>query len=183
MKNYAKNLPFGLRRPRYIGLNSASNALLPSLKVFKEDYDLIYKQAEEIFSEYDICQWERNADGSFSCIVNRINSQKNNFRFIEKDGCCIYVCKHSKDLDDKVIRRNQHNSIKGCTVKSLKCKLHVCKYLRDSSNLNTIEAITKIDQLIDIFRQKYDILWECLSFGASKKNCIDFYKMYKDIFR
>jgi len=157
--------------------------LLPSLKAFKEDYDLIYKQAEEIFSKYNICQWERNIDGSFSCIVNRINSQKNNFRFIEKDGCCITVCKHSNDFNDKVIRKNQHNSMKGCTVKSLKCKLHICKYLRELNDMNTIEAITKIEQLTSLFRLKYDTLWECISYGASKKSCIDFYKMYRNIFR
>jgi hypothetical protein len=157
--------------------------LLPPLKAFKEDYDLIYKQAEEIFNKYNICQWKRNIDGSFSCIVNRINSQKNNFRFIEKDGCCIHVCKHSKNFDDKVISKNQHNSIKGCTVKSLKCKLHICKYLREINDMNTIEAITKIEQLVGTFRQKYDTLWECIPYGASKKSCIDFYKMYRNIFR
>jgi hydroxymethylpyrimidine pyrophosphatase-like HAD family hydrolase len=157
--------------------------LLPSLKAFKEDYGLIYKQAEEIFNENNICQWERNVDRTFSCVVNRINSQKNNFRFVEKDGCCIYICKHSKKFDDKVIRKNQHSSIKGCTVKSLKCKLHICKYLRELNNLETIEAIKKIDNLISVFRQKYDILWECIPYGASKKSCIDFYRMYRNIFR
>ena len=152
----------------------------PSVKTFAEDYDSIYKQAEKAFNEHNICQWERNTDGSFSCIVNRINSQKNKFRLIETDGCCIDICKNPEDFHDKVIKRKQHNEKNGCLVKSLKCKLHVCKYLRKSTNLETMEAIKYLDQLIDIFRLKYNILWKNVSYGSSKNIWIEYYKMNRN---
>ena len=149
---------------------------LPSVKSFIEDYDSIYKQAENIFTVYNPCQWEKNTDGSFTCIVNRINSEKNNFRIIETDGCCMDVCKNPKDFCDKAISRKQHNAKKGCLVKNLKCKLHICKKLRNSANPETREAIKKIDLLIDIFRLKYNILWKHVPFGSPKKIWIEFYK-------
>ena len=156
--------------------------VLPTIKTFSDDYDSIYKQVENIFKEYNICQWEKNADGSFSCILNRINTQKNNSKIIETDGCCISICKQPKDFNDKAIKKSQHTSLKGCIVKSLKCKLHICKYLRETNDLNIKEAITKIDLLINLFRLKYDVIWESIPYGSSKKTWLDFYRMYRNIF-
>ena len=150
--------------------------VFPSVKKFAEDYDLLYKQAEEIFTTDNICQWGKNIDGSFSCIVNRVNSQKSNFRIIETDGCCIDICKNPGDFCDKAIRRKQHNAKKGCLVKSLKCKLHVCKQLRESNNPETREAIKNIEQLITVFRSKYDVVWKRVPYASSKKIWIEFYK-------
>jgi hypothetical protein len=156
--------------------------ILPSLKIFEKDYSSLYKQADIIFNENNLCKWEKNENGSFSCIVNRLNTQKNKFRLIEIDGCCIYACKNVKDYENKGIRKKQHNTKKGCTIKNLKCKLHSCQYLRESNDLDTKEAIRKIDQLITIFRSKYDIVWESNSYGTSKKMWIEYYKFYRSIF-
>ena len=150
--------------------------LLLSVKRFIEDYDSIYEQAEQIFNNYNICQWKKNTDGSFSCIINRVNTKKNNFRIIETDGCCMDICKRPKDYCDKVIIRKQHNGKIGCLIKSLKCKLHICIQLRNSGNRKTREAIKNIDLLINIFRLRYDILWKCIPYGSSKKIWIEFYK-------
>jgi len=151
---------------------------MPSIKTLVKDYDSIYEQAGIIFNENNLCQWEKNKDGTFSCIVNRLNSQKNKSQFIETDGCCINVCKQPKEHDDKTIKRKQHNSKKGCLVKSLKCKLHICTYLRESNISNTREAVKKIDRLIKSFRLKYEKLWTSVSFGSPKKVWIEAYKMY-----
>ena len=86
------------------------------------------------------------------------------------------VCKHPEDFCDKAIKRKQHNGKKGCLVKSLKCKLHVCEQLKNSSNPETKEAIKNIDLLTTIFRLKYEILWKRVSFGSPKKNWIKYYK-------
>jgi hypothetical protein len=153
--------------------------LPPPVKTLVKDYDSIYEQAGVIFNENNLCQWEKNKDGSLSCIVNRQNSKKNKSQFIDTDGCCINVCKHPKEHDDKIIKRKQHNNKKGCLVKSLKCRLHICEYLRKSNNPDTREAVKKLNLLINSFRQKYDILWTNVPFGSSKKICIEFYKMYK----
>ena len=153
---------------------------LPSVKTLEEDYDSIYRQATIIFSESNICQWEENTDGSFSCIVNRLNSQKNRTEFMETDGCCIDACKNPKNNDNKTIKRKQHNNEKGCLIKDIKCKLHVCEYLRGSSDKDTLEAIKKIDHLNHIIRTKYDILWDGISYVASKKKWIEFYKIYRN---
>ena len=157
--------------------------ILPSIKEFIEDYETIYKQAEEIFCKYNLCQWNKNIDGTFSCIVNRQNSHNSNSQLIEIDGCCIIICKNPKDFNDKIINRKQHNAKNGCKIKSLKCKLHICKYLRNSNCLDTIEAIKQIDLLRNMFRLKYDVIWEGISYGSSKKICIEFYKTYKNIFK
>ena len=147
-----------------------------SLKAFEKDYDSIYEQAGKIFTENNLCQWERNRDGSLSCIVNRQNSQKNKSQLIDTDGCCINVCKHPKEHDDNIIKRKQHNDKKGCLVKSLKCRLHICKYLRESDNPDTREAVKKLNQLVNSLRLKYDMLWKSVPFGSSKKIWIEFYK-------
>jgi hypothetical protein len=154
--------------------------VLPSVRTFIKDYDSIYTQAEIIFKKYNLCQWEKNNDGSSSCIVNRRNSKNKKSPFIETDGCCIYVCKIPKDFDDKLIKRKQHNVIHGCNIKSLKCKLHLCTYLRELKNTNTNLAIQQIDQLINRFKNKYDALWKSIPFGSSKKIWVEFYKMYKN---
>jgi len=153
---------------------------MPSIKTLKKDYDSIYEQAGIIFSEHNLCQWEKNEDGSLSCIVNRLNTKKTKSHFIEIDGCCINVCKNPKEHDDKIIKRKQHSNKKGCLVKSLKCKLHVCNYLRESDNPDTREAVKKIDQLIKSFRQKYEKLWISVSFGSAKRIWIEFYKSYRN---
>jgi len=147
-----------------------------NIKTFEKDYDSIYEQAGEVFFKNNLCQWEGNKDGSFSCVVNRINSQKNKYKFIETDGCCINVCKNPKEHDDKIIKRKQHNNKKGCLVKSLKCRLHICAYLRESKNPDIMEAVKKIDQLINSFRLKYNILWTSVSFGSAKKIWVESFK-------
>ena len=157
--------------------------LPPPVKTLIKDYDLIYEQAGIIFNENNLCQWEKNKDGSLSCIVNRKNSHRNRSGFIDTDGCCIDVCKYPKEHDDKMIKRKQHNDKKGCLVKSLKCKLHICKYLRESDNPDTREAVKKINLLINSFRLKYDKLWTNVPFGSSKRIWIEFYKMYRKKFR
>jgi len=151
---------------------------LPPVKTLVKDYDSIYEQAGIIFTENNLCQWERNRDGSHSCIVNRLNSRKNKSRFIDTDGCCISVCKNPKEYDDKIIKRKQHNDKKGCLVKSLKCRLHICKYLRESNNPDTREAVKKLNKLVNSFRLKYDLLWKSVPFGSSKEIWIEFYKKY-----
>jgi len=153
---------------------------LPPLKTFVKDYDSIYEQAGKIFTENKLCQWERNRDGSLSCIVNRLNSLKSKSRFIDTDGCCINVCKFPKEHDDEIIKRKQHNDKKGCLVKSLKCRLHICKYLRESHNPDIREAVKKLNLLVNSFRLKYDILWKSVSFGSSKRIWIEFYKKYRN---
>ena len=153
--------------------------LLPSVKTFSKEYDSIYKQAELIFLKSNICEW-KYVNESFTCIVNRNNTS---IKINESDGCCIPVCKYPNDFNDNTIKRKQHNSKKGCNIKSLKCKLHVCKYLRESNSLKTIEAIKEIDGLRNNFRIKYDVIWKSISFGTPKRIWIDFYKMYKNIFK
>ena len=155
----------------------------PSVKTLEKDYNSIYEQAGVIFAENNLCQWEKNKDGSLSCIVNRLNSQKKNSHFIDTDGCCMNVCKAPKEHDDKIIKRKQHNNKKGCLVKSLKCRLHICKYLRESNNTETREAVKKLNQLINSFRLKYNILWTSVSFGSSKKIWIEFYKAHRNKFQ
>jgi len=152
---------------------------LPSIKTFEKDYDLIYEQAGKIFNGYNLCQWEENKDGTFSCIVNRLNSQKSRTQFLETNGCCINVCKQPKEHDDEAIKRKQHSNKKGCLVKSLKCKLHICIYLRESNKPDIKEAVEKIDKLINTFRLKYKILWKSVSFASPKKIWIEFYKMHR----
>jgi hypothetical protein len=154
--------------------------LLPPVKTFVKDYDSIYEQAGKIFTENNLCQWERNRDGSLSCIVNRLTSRKNKPGFIDTDGCCINVCKHPKDHDDEIIKRKQHNDKKGCLVKSLKCRLHICKYLRESNNPDTREAVKKLNWLVNSFRLKYDLLWKSVPFGSSKKIWIEFYEKHRN---
>ena len=154
--------------------------LPPPLKTFVKDYDSIYELAGKIFTGNNLCQWERNRDGSLSCIVNRLNSRKNKSQFIDTDGCCIDVCKAPKEYNDKIIKRKQHNNKKGCLVKSLKCRLHICKYLRESDNPDTREAIKRLNQLVNSFRLKYDKLWTSVPFGSSKRVCIEFYKKYRN---
>jgi len=149
---------------------------LLSVKTLMKDFDSIYEQAGIIFDEYNLCQWEHNADGTVSCVVNRLNSQKNNSQFIETDGCCIDICKSPKDFNDKVIKRKQHNNKNGCLIKCLKCKLHTCKFLKESNDLNTREAMGKLEQLINSFRLKYDLLWTSIPYGSSKRIWIETYK-------
>jgi len=152
----------------------------PSVRAFEKNYDSIYEQAGKIFSENNLCQWKRNKDGTLSCIVNRQNSQKNKPQFIDTDGCCINICKVPKEHDDKIIKRKQHNDKKGCLVKSLKCRLHICKYLRESDNPDTREAVKKLNLLVNSFRLKYDVLWKSVPFGSSKRIWIEFYKMHRN---
>jgi len=101
---------------------------------------------------------------------------KEQITVIDTDGCCINVCKHPKEYDDNIIKRKQHNDKKGCLVKSLKCRLHICKYLRESDNPDTREAVKKLNQLVNSLRLKYDMLWKSVPFGSSKKIWIEFYK-------
>jgi len=151
-----------------------------SVKTFEKDYDSIYEQAGQIFFKNNLCQWEGNNDGSFSCVVNRQNTEKNKSHFIETDGCCINVCKAPKEHDDKTIKRKQHNNKKGCLVKSLKCRLHICTYLRESENQETMEAVKKIDELIGLFRLKYNKLWTSVSFGSAKKIWVESFKKFRN---
>jgi len=157
--------------------------ILPSIKEFVKDYDSLYKQAGIIFCKYNLCQWIKNDDGTVSCIVNRINSHKGNPPIIEIDGCCINTCKYPKDFNDKIIKRKQHNAKNGCNVKSLKCKLHICEYLRNSNCLEIIEAVKQLDSLRKIFQLKYDIIWKSIPFGSSKKICIEIYRKYINKFK
>jgi len=148
---------------------------MPSVKTLEKDYDSIFEQAGVIFNENNLCQWEENKDGTFSCVVNRLNSRKHKSEFIETDGCCINVCKNPKEHDDKTMKRKQHNYRKGCLVKSLKCKLHVCKYLCDSNDPDIKTAVKEIDKLINQFRSKYNSLWTSVAFGSPKKVWIESY--------
>ena len=163
------------------GIGEKTEITLHSIKTLVKDYDSIYRQATVIFNESSICQWEENMDGSFSCIVNRLNSQKNGTEFTEINGCCNDVCKHPENNNDKIHMGKQHSNKKGCLIKDLKCKLYVCEYLRGSSDKDTLDAIKKIDHLNRIIRTKYDILWDGISYGSSRKKWIEFYRIYRNI--
>jgi hypothetical protein len=156
--------------------------MLFNIKTFENDYDSIYEQAGQIFFKNNLCQWEGNKDGSFSCVVNRLNTKKSKSQFIETDGCCINVCKNPKEHDDKTIKRKQHNNSKGCLVKSLKCRLHICAYLRESKNPDIMEAVKNIDQLINSFRLRYNLLWTSVSFGSAKKIWVESFKKNRNKF-
>lgn len=138
------------------------------LKTFLHDYDLIYAKAGKIFNDNNLCQWECNEDGTFSCVVNRSNSQNKNHPFKETDGCCIPLCKEPDQFDDKLIKKKLHNPKKGCLIKSLKCKLHYCDYLRKSEDAAIKKAIEELDMLINEFRSKYDLLWTKIPYASPK---------------
>ena len=141
-----------------------------TVRAFSQFYDEICAKADAIFTESNMCQWEKNPDGSLSCITNRHNSKNRPLEFMETDGCCIEICKNPGDFNDSLITRRQHNSHKGCLVKSLKCKLHICDFLvrmsRDNPDLK--KCISEIKALQENFSARYPLLWREIPYAAAK---------------
>jgi hypothetical protein len=142
---------------------------MPSIKSFAKIYDEIYEAAGKVFKEYDLCRWERNDDGSFSCIVNRLNSKNDDPELKETDGCCIEFCKRPYDFRDGTIKKTQHSRKKGCLVKSMKCRLHFCNYLATEANPSIKQGIEEIERLRKLFSGEYKELWQAIPYGSAKK--------------
>ena len=151
-----------------------------STAAFSKFYDKICGQADAIFRESNICQWEKNSDGTVSCITNRQNSKNRPFEFKETDGCCIELCKNPAEFLDVVIRKKQHNPKKGCLVKSLKCKLHICDVIiRMSENNPEIKKhVAALEELQKMFTGRYEKLWYDIPYAASKAVYIKYFKWY-----
>ena len=141
-----------------------------STAAFLKFYDEICSKADAIFRESNICQWEKNSDGTISCITNRQNSKNRPLEFRETDGCCIELCKNPREFSDTVIKKKQHNPKKGCLVKSLKCKLHICDLLVKMSekNADIKRHITELEELQKMFTDRYKKLWLDIPYAASK---------------
>ena len=148
-----------------------------SLREFTVDYDSVYSQADAIFKENNICQWEKNEDAVWSCILNRHNSAKTEKKQdFEKDGCCMNICIYPDDFDDPAMLIKQHSAKKGCRIKSIKCKLHYCTYLRTSKDPVIIESIQKLEILKKYFIAKYKTIWDKVPYGSTKKHWIEKYR-------
>ena len=148
------------------------------MKAFSKFYDEICARADAIFKESNMCQWEKNYDGTFSCITNRQNSKNRPYEFKETDGCCIELCKNPAEFCDSLITKRQHNPKRGCLVKSLKCKLHVCDPLikMAESNAALRQSIFEIEELQKAFNARYPTLWREIPFAAAKVVYVKFYK-------
>ncbi len=70
------------------------------LKKLSIEYDRFYEEADKLFKKYNPCKFK---DGK--CICNRNNT------YPSKNGCCG-MCRYLNS--------------KGCTIKSLGCKLYIC---------------------------------------------------------
>lgn len=141
-----------------------------SIASFTRFYRNMCDKADSIFRESNLCQWERNSDGTFSCFINRRNSQNRPPELKETDGCCIELCKNPGDFNDAVIKRRQHSKKTGCLIKSLKCKLHICSGLIQMSENNPAvkKYIDEILALQKMFINKYEKLWRDVPYAASK---------------
>jgi len=153
-----------------------------SVAAFCRFYDYIYDEASKIFSENNLCQWEINQEGKPSCLVNRTKTIHNGFKLIEADGCCMETCKNPSEFTDPEIKRRRHNDKTGCTIKSIKCKLHICDTLNKlaADNEKVKMSIEKINRLRELFMKEYGELWKNIPYGVSKamykKHFIKIYK-------
>lgn len=84
------------------------------LEKLSAEYDRIYKEADNLFREYNPCQFKGN-----QCARNRKDLESGDFRNdsdIVQNGCCGTTgCKYLTP--------------KGCDIKALGCKLHTCSEL------------------------------------------------------
>lgn len=85
-----------------------------TLKELSAEYDRLYEEADELFKEYNPCQFENG-----KCSRNRADIKSGHFRPegpCVSNGCCTTtMC--------------EHLTPKGCSIKALGCKLHVCLYI------------------------------------------------------
>ena len=141
-----------------------------SITAFLKLYDETCAKADAIFKESNICQWEKNSDGTFSCITNRQNSKNRPPESMETDGCCIELCKNPREFSDAQITRRQHSKKTGCLVKSLKCKLHVCNVLIKMSERNDEikKHIDALEALQKTFSGRYQKLWREIPYASAK---------------
>ncbi|GHV72684.1 hypothetical protein AGMMS49928_30000 [Spirochaetia bacterium] len=151
---------------------------MDSLAAFVRLYRDICRRADFIFTEYDLCRWEKNEDGGASCFINRIKTKNNRGEYRESDGCCIDVCKEPRQFNDPQIKKKQHSKTAGCLVKSLKCKLHICNGLitRGEKDPEVKKHLEELDLLRKEFAGIYGDLWKKMPFGASLSSCIDEFK-------
>jgi hypothetical protein len=149
-----------------------------TLASFSKYYNDIYNNADRICKEINLCKWEQNCDGTFSCIINRVNSEKHCSDYLETDGCCIELCKNPSEYSDDIIKKRQHNKKTGCTIKSIKCKLHFCaglgKMAEKDENIKI--ALCKIENLRKMFSTQYEELWKTVPFGVSKSIYLEYFK-------
>lgn len=79
-------------------------------KRLSAEYESFYKEADKLFKEHDPCQFKEG-----SCARDWSRGKK--YGYVPLHNGCCEGCRHL--------------SPKGCTVKSLGCKLHMCGYIRD----------------------------------------------------
>ena len=84
------------------------------------EYDHIYEKADNLFKEYNPCQFVDDL-----CVNNRYN----NYSELQINGCCGTRSKPC-----------EHFGSKGCAVKALGCKLHICFYVSQTKAFNKLTA-------------------------------------------
>lgn len=109
----------------------------------KEKYNYIYdrtcEELDNIFRSKNLCDFKND-----SCIAQRLHKTKN-----ETMGCC-YSFYYRKDGFPINTGLCKYLSDKGCKIKSLKCKMFTCKYLRKKG----IKFLVKDFVLLNLFLNK-----------------------------
>ncbi len=155
---YKNNIKFRVEyKENDVQANKNSKKLVNELKVLihtlmcknkKEMYEYIYDNLcnylDNDCKKYNYCNFENN-----KCIAQRDSSNITGYPINKCNGCCYDVDKH--------LECNKMQN-KTCTIKSISCKLFICRYLRDRG----ISYPTNKNLLIKTFlnlRQRPILIW------------------------
>jgi hypothetical protein len=106
-------------------------------------YDLIYAKADKLLKEHNPCKIHKNKKGKTVCIHYTGNQYER--------LCCDFCC---QDYNERIKRPKTYWSKNGCTIKCLRCKLHLCSSI--SIHKKNAELTKKFRKFSSICR-RYNI--------------------------